>query len=52
MQNQNVLILFTENDFNSNITGSDLNSVNETISDYRMFLKYIWSVFGQFSYEN
>ena len=30
----------TENYFNSNITGSDLNSTNETISNYRMFLNY------------
>ena len=28
----------TENDFNSNITGSDLNSAKETTSNYRMFL--------------
>ena len=30
----------TKNDFNSNITASDLNSANETISSYRMFLNY------------
>ena len=28
----------TENGFNSNITGSDLNSAKETTSNYRMFL--------------
>ena len=30
----------TENDFNSNIAGSYLNSTSETISNYRMFLNY------------
>ena len=30
----------TENDFNSNIAGSHLNSTNETINNYRMFLNY------------
>ena len=29
-----------ENDFNSNITASDLISANKTISDCRMFLNY------------